>query len=488
MTSAGFGNHHRTVPVTRLTPLDTSFLRMETPDAHMHVAWRGRFRLPEDGPAVTLAGVRRQIAARVEIAPRFRQRLAPTPAGLAEPIWVDDEDFAVEEHVHLLADPRPALPLHRFDELADIHLSTPLPRDRPLWTLHLAERLEDGTAGILMKVHHAMVDGMSAVALALLLLDADPHAAAPAGPAPVWEPERAPHPARLAVDAVARASAEPWRVAGRLTRLAASTAGRSRLAEMAQGLARTVGDDVLPSAPACFLNGPIGPRRTLVGHAVPIGSLLDVKRARGVSLNDVALTVVAGALRRLALAGGREPAPLKVMVPVSRRAGEDAADPGNQIAFVFVELPVHLADAGARLAAVHEATQAFKAAGRAGAGEALLGALGMLPGPVQAQAAKVMSSPRMYNLVVSNIPGPRFPVYLLGAECVEALPVIPLSEGHALSIGMFSLPETLCFSGYADPGALPEVARLPAALDASIAELAPAVAPAPPRQKTGLSV
>ncbi|MDP9384163.1 MAG: wax ester/triacylglycerol synthase family O-acyltransferase, partial [Actinomycetota bacterium] len=181
------------MPLARLTPLDTSFLRMETPDAHMHVAWRGRFRLPDDGPPVTLARVRRQIAARLEIAPRFRQRLAPTPGGLAEPVWVDDEDFTIEEHVHRLADPRPALPARRFDELADIELSRALPRDRPLWSLHVAERLDDGTAGILMKVHHAMVDGMSAVALALLLLDAEPGAgpaAAAAGPPPVWEPER----------------------------------------------------------------------------------------------------------------------------------------------------------------------------------------------------------------------------------------------------------------------------------------------------------
>ncbi|MDP9385710.1 MAG: WS/DGAT domain-containing protein, partial [Actinomycetota bacterium] len=290
--------------------------------------------------------------------------------------------------------------------------------------------------------------------------------------------------------AVARAGTEPWRAAGRLARLGASAAGRTRLAETAAGIARTVGEDVLPSAPACFLNGPIGPRRTLVGHAVPIDRVLEIKRVRAVSLNDVALAVVAGALRRLALSGGRPADRLKIMVPVSRRAGEGAADPGNQIAFVFVELPVHLADPGERLAAVHEATQAFKAGGHAGGGEALLGALGMLPGPVQAQAAKVMSSPRMYNLVVSNVPGPRFPVYLLGAECVEALPVIPLSEGHALSIGMFSLAGTLCFSGYADPGALPEVSELPAALEASIAELAPAGAPARrrPRQKTGLSV
>ena len=137
------------------------------------------------------------------------------------------------------------------------------------------------------------------------------------------------------------------------------------------------------------------------------------------------------------------------------------ADMGNRIAFVFITLPVHLRDPLARLAAIREETAAFKETERASGGEALLSGLGMLPPPLQAPVARYAASARMYNLVVSNVPGPRVPVYLLGAECVEVLPAIPLSEGHALSIGVFTLRDRVCFGAYADPEALPQVRELP---------------------------
>jgi hypothetical protein len=158
-------------------------------------------------------------------------------------------------------------------------------------------------------------------------------------------------------------------------------------------------------------------------------------------------------------------------VPVSRRgAGEEAAM-GNRIAFVFITLPVNLRDPLARLDAIRAETAAFKGSGRAGGGEALLQGLGLLPLPLQAPVARFAASPRMYNLVISNVPGPRMPVYLLGAECIEVLPAIPLSEGHALSVGVFSLRDRLCFGVYADPEALPQAGELPGAIGAAADEL-----------------
>ncbi len=454
---------------SRLSALDTSFLRVETPAAHMHVAWRGRFRPPLGAVPITLERVRALVAGRLAAAPRFRQRLAFPPAALADPVWVDDPRFAVERHVVRLGGPHERPDRARFAALCDEQLGTPLPRDRPLWSLHVAPCLGDGTLGILMKIHHAMVDGTSALALALLLLDADPSARTPLEPPQAWRPDRPPSGARLAVDALAESGTEPLRAAGRLARAAAS----GQLAGTLRRTALAVGDDVLSAAPPSFLNAPIGPERALVGHTTPLRPLLDARRRHGVSLNDVALAVVAGAVHDLAIEHGRVPMPLKVMVPVSRRAGEEAGVPGNRIAFVFITLPVHLRKPEARLAAVHSETTAFKASGRAGGGEAMLGAIGLLPGPLQTRAARFASSARMYNLVVSNVPGPRFPIYLLGAECVEALPVIPLSEGHALSVGVFSLHDTLCFSGYADPGALPGIGAFPTLLERAVAALAP---------------
>ncbi len=447
----------------RLTPLDASFLHTETASAHMHVAWRGRFRPDPARPAITLARVQAQVASRLDSAPRFRRRLAFPPGGFAHPVWVDAERFDVRRHVVALGREGETLSQERFDALADTVLSRPLDRMHPLWEIHLAPSLEDGTVGLLMKIHHALVDGKSALAVALLLLDLDPEAPEPAAP----DTRRAgpgPGAARLAVDALVDSGTEPLRALGRAARAAGSPA---RLSGTLRRAALAVGEDVARAAPSSFLNHPIGPRRTLVGRSLAVADLLEVKHARGVSLNDVALAVVAGALRELSLLRHVAPAPLKVMVPVSRRAAGEEAAMGNRIAFVFITLPVNLRDPLARLEAIRAETAAFKGTGRAGGGEALLQGLGLLPLPLQASLARLAGSPRMYNLVISNVPGPRMPVYLLGAECVEVLPAIPLSDGHALSVGVFSLRDRLCFGAYADPEALPLARELPGAVAAA---------------------
>jgi diacylglycerol O-acyltransferase / wax synthase len=459
----------------RLTSLDASFLHNETATAHMHVAWKGRFAPNPDRDAITLARVRAQVASRLGAAPRFRMRLAFPPGGFAAPVWVDAEGFDLRRHVVALSGDDETLARAEFDVRADAALSSPLDRSHPLWEIHLAPRLEDGSVGLVMKIHHAMVDGKSALAVALLLLDLDPDAPEPAPPAEAWAGARAPGPAGLAVDALVESGAEPLRALGRAARAAGSP---PRLGGTLRRAALAVGEDVARAAPSSFLNPAIGPRRTLVGHTVDVQRLLDVKRARGGSLNDVALAIVAGALRQLALLRRVVPAPIKVMVPVSRRSEDELAEMGNRIAFVFITLPVHLRDPLARLQAVREATAAFKTSGRASGGEALMNSLGLLPPALQAPVARYAASARMYNLVVSNVPGPRVPVYLLGAECVEVLPAIPLSERHALSIGVFTLRDRVCFGAYADPEALPQVRELPAALSVATLELSATAAQA----------
>jgi WS/DGAT/MGAT family acyltransferase len=452
----------------RLTSLDASFLHMETASAHMHVAWKGRFRPDPARPPITLARVQAQVASRLDSAPRFRRRLAFPAGGFAHPVWVDADGFDVRRHVVALAGDGAPLSCARFDALSDAALSRPLDRMHPLWEIHLAPRLGDGTVGLVMKIHHALVDGKSALAVALLLLDLDPDAPEPAAPPEMGYAGPGRGSARLAVDALVDSGTEPLRALGRAARAAGSP---TRLGGTLRRAAMAVGEDVARPAPSSFLNDPIGPRRTLVGHSLPVEGLLEVKRAREVSLNDVALAVVAGALRRLALLRRVAPAPLKVMVPVSRRAAGEEAAMGNRIAFVFITLPVNVRDPLGRLDAIRAETAAFKGAGRAGGGETLLQGLGLLPLPLQAPVARFAASPRMYNLVISNVPGPRMPVYLLGAECVEVLPAIPLSEGHVLSVGVFSLRDRLCFGAYADPVALPQASRLPGAIGIAALEL-----------------
>ena len=200
--------------------------------------------------------------------------------------------------------------------------------------------------------------------------------------------------------------------------------------------------------------------------------IVRAKQRAGVTVNDVCLAAVSGALRELALLRREQPQPLKAMVPVSVRADDQRQDMGNQISFAFIELPVEVRSRAGRLERVHEATAAFKTSGRPAGTGAMLGALGLLPDPLKDRAARLASSPRVFNLTVSNIPGPRFPVYMLGAKLSEAYPVVPLAEQHALSIGMFSYMDDLFFGLYADPAVLPEVEEVPAYLEAEIAGLA----------------
>ncbi|WP_354698296.1 Putative diacylglycerol O-acyltransferase [Paraconexibacter sp. AEG42_29] len=472
---------------SRLTPLDSSFLRVESPTAHMHVGWKGIFSPRSDprhgwgGPSI--GELRQAVSGRLRHAPRFRQRLAFPPAGLGEPVWVDDERFSVEHHVVAMSGAHEALPRARFDALADDCLSRPLERDRALWRIELAPMLEDGNVGLVMKVHHAMVDGKSAVELALLLLDMAQDADLPQS-GDDWTPAVAPGARRLAMEAIADAGGESLRAVRSAARLASSPRGGVRLADTLRRAALAVSEDVMRPAPSSYVNVAIGPRRTLVHHTTPIKPLLAARKALvGATLNDVALTVVAGALRDLSLRSDRVPEPMKIMVPVSTRTAEETVDLGNRISFVFIELPVHLHRPADRLVRIQEATARFKKDDRASGGEAILGALGVLPDPLRDAAAKLAASPRMYNLTVSNVPGPRFPVYLRGCELQEAAPVIPLPDHHALSIGIFTYRDQVTFSGYADPAALPDVVHLPDAIAAAIAQLDQlqlTAAPAPP--------
>ena len=353
----------------RLTPLDASFLHTETASAHMHVAWMGRFRPEPVAPAdhararAGAGGVAARAGRRVPHAagvPARRVRGAGVGrrtrgSTCGATWWRSAAMTSCSRGGVRRAGRRGAL--------------QPLDRSHPLWEIHLAPRLEDGSVGLVMKIHHAMVDGKSALAVALLLLDLDPDAPEPAPPAEAWAADRAPGPARLAVEALVGSGAEPLRALGRAARAASSP---PRLGGTLRRAALAVGEDVARSAPSSFLNPAIGPRRTLVGHTVDVQRLLDVKRAWGGSLNDVALTVVAGALRQLALLRRVAPAPMKVMVPVSRRGEDEMADMGNRIAFVFIDLPVHLRDPLARLAAIRDATASFKDSERASGGEALM--------------------------------------------------------------------------------------------------------------------
>jgi WS/DGAT/MGAT family acyltransferase len=229
-------------------------------------------------------------------------------------------------------------------------------------------------------------------------------------------------------------------------------------------------EDLLPRAPDCGLNVPIAARRTLVGYHVSHGELR-AARARGGTLNDIGLAIVAGALRALAMRRGEQPqAPLKAMVPVSMRRSSEV-EPGNRISMPYIQLPVNLGSPIERLEWVRAQTQHLKASGRAEGTQTLYAAGGLVPAPLRSPLVKAMASPRAFNLTVSQSPGPRGAVHVLGCELQEVYSVVPITDGHALAIGMVRYRHELFIGCYADPDALPDVDEFPVLLEAEVRAL-----------------
>jgi WS/DGAT/MGAT family acyltransferase len=447
----------------RLSALDASFLAVERPTAPMHVGWVARFDTPEDGPSPTFDDLATHIAGRLHDAPRYRQRLADVPLEVHDPVWVDDHEFDPGDHL-FDAGPR------TLEELIDEVFSTPLARDRPLWEMWLKTDEPDGSIVLVGKAHHCMVDGIAALQLANLLLDREPGDWD--GPAPNgWAPVPAPSPterltkafADRAEDGAALALA-PFKLAGSPRKLLGVPAATRR------GM-RTLAHTVLPPARTSMLNQPGSPDRHLERVSRPLDDLRGVRRRYGVSLNDTFLAACAGALRRFALRRGEEPRPLKAMVPVNVRSGDDSEGTGNRISFLFVELPCDQPDPLVRLMTVHRATAQRKRDGEAADTDAALQALALMPKTVQRALAEAVAHPRLFNLVVSNLPGPALPLYLRGCRLRELHPAVPLAQRHALSIGVATVAGRACFGLYADKAILPDADVLAADLDASIDEL-----------------
>lgn len=455
----------------RLSALDGSFLRLETQQSHMHVGWSAAFAAPgDDRPRPSVEAMRELAAGRLHEVPWCRWRLDAAPLGISEPRWIEDADFDLSAHIVQLTAPEDRVSPKIFEVLRSTVLSAPLDRSKPLWQVFLVPRLEDGRVGMIGKIHHALVDGIAALQIVRLFVDSEPDVAP--RPAARWRPADrgglagwALHAAQTALgDGAGALRAGTDALIHPRSTVAAATRG-------ARQLATAVAEDVLPAAPTSQLNARIGSRRTLVGYHAP-RSLLRAARGRGGTLNDVGLTAVAGALRTLALRRGDEPQEaLKVMVPVSmRRHGEE--DAGNQIAMVYMPLPIHLPTSVQRLEWVREQTSRLKHTDRPEATATFVDSLGLVPPPLRTPLARALATPRQFNITVSQSPAPRGSIYLLGCELEEVYSVVPIAQGHALAIGMVRYRNELFFGCYADPDALPEVHDLPGLLEDELEELA----------------
>jgi WS/DGAT/MGAT family acyltransferase len=447
------------VTEARLSALDASFLAVETPTAHMHVGWVAMFGTGADGSVPSYGDLCDHIDLRLARAPRYRQKLAPVPLGLHNPEWIDDEAFSVERHVYRAAGP--------VSDLVDEVMSMPLRRDRPLWEMWICHDAERRSFAIVGKAHHCMVDGLAALELSSALLDLTPD---PGGcERDRWRAAPEPGGERLLVRGVRDRLAQqlgllrwPLRAAASPARAAKQTAAGALQVTSALGHS-------LHGAPTSVLNGPLSSHRCLAWTRRPLADLKLVKRTYGTTINDVMLAAVAGGMRAYLLRRGEEPVALKAMVPVSVRGPRDSL--GNRISFVFAALPCDESRPLGRLYKVHAAMSQRKRDREPEGTDLALQAAAHAPAPVQQTVARLMASPRTFNLVVSNIPGPAAPLYMLRSPLEAIYPVVPLADRHAVSVGMTTVRERACFGVYADPKTLPDVDVLAHDIDHALAEL-----------------
>jgi diacylglycerol O-acyltransferase / wax synthase len=455
----------------RLTALDVSFLYLEEPTTPMHVGGLAVFEPPGEGfdydRLVDL------IEHRISLVPRYRQKIKWVPGHLANPVWVDDATFDIAFHVRRSALPRPGSEA-RLRELVGRLMSRRLDRHRPLWEIYLVEGLQGGRIGIITKTHHAMVDGVSAVDIGQVILDVTPT------PREVgedlWMPAPAPSGPGLVVDAVTEIVRRPTAVVDTVRMgILDVRATASRVVGALGGLAAAARVAVRP-APDSPLNVSIGEQRRFGIARTDLDDYKRVRKAHGGTVNDVVLTAVAGALRSWLLSRGESvtsKTTIRAMVPVSVRAEHQQGTLGNRVSSYLVDLPVGEPNPIVRLSQVSYAMKAHKESGQSVAADALVALSGFAPPTLHSLGARVANgmTRRLFNVVVTNVPGPQFPLYAAGAQMLEMFPVVPLAKGQALCIGLTSYNGRVYYGLNADRDALPDVEVIGSLIEESLAEL-----------------
>jgi diacylglycerol O-acyltransferase len=452
----------------RLTALDASFLHQEGPTSHMHVGAVTLF----EGPPPPFAELLDTLRGRLHLVPRYRQKLSAPPAGTGRPLWVDDPNFNIEYHVRHTALPRPGSE-DQLLRLAARIFSQQLDRSKPLWEVWMVEGLHDGGFALITKTHHALIDGIAGVDLAQVIFDLGPVPAEVPHPDEPWQPEPEPS----ATDLLAAGALDLLRTGARAAAVAAALAARPseavRSARTAlEGLGEVAWAGLTP-APPTPLNVEIGPHRRFLGVRNDLADFKSVKDAFGGTVNDVVLTVVSGALRHwLSSRGVRtEGLELRALVPVSIRARDETGTLGNRIAAMRGPLPVYIEDPVARLRAVKVAMDGLKDSKQAVGAEVLASVQNFAPPTILAQASRLNFSTRLFNLIVTNIPGPQFPLYVRGRELVDVFPVAFLPKNHALAIAIMSYHGRMNFGLLGDYDALGDLDVIGEGIEASLAEL-----------------
>jgi WS/DGAT/MGAT family acyltransferase len=412
-----------------------------------------------------------EIVARLHLVPRYRQRLAFVPFNQGRPVWVDDPHFNATYHVRHTALPRPGGDAE-LKRLCGRVFSQALDRSRPLWELWLVEGLSDDRFAVVSKTHHALVDGISGVDIATVLFDTSPDPMPVAPPDQEWVPKPLPSDAQLLADAVLERATVPREI---VRGIRATLRGPRQVAErfgealVAVGAMAWAG---LQPAPPSPFNVRIGPHRRFTWVRGDLAEFKAIKNALGGTVNDVVLAAVSGALGNyMRLHGHDVEAPLKAMIPVSVRADVERGALGNRVAAMWAPLPVGVTDPVQRLHEISSSMRELKESGQAVGAQMLTELSGFAPPTIMAQAARLQARQRLFNLVVTNVPGPQVPLYMLGRELEALFPLVPLAVNTALGIAIMSYNGQMNFGLVCDYDAVADLETLAEELQSSIEEL-----------------
>lgn len=443
-----------------LSYLDASFLALESRTSHMHVAGVALFDaapLKSDDGGIDIARIRDHIRSKLQYIPRYRQRLEWVPYD-RRPVWIDDDRFNFDYHVRHTSLPRPGSDT-QLKELAGRIVSTKLDRSKPLWELWVVEGIEGDRFAIIAKIHHCMIDGASGVDLTTILLNVAPDPSIEE--TPVWDPRPAPTPTQLAV---AEAAKLTRRAIDRITHLGETLKdGRSvadRALDKSSAALNSLKSGWLTTSARTPLNPDLGPSRRFDWTDVPLDSVKRIKNSMGGSVNDVVLAITAGAIRGF-LIDNRSYDPsmteFRIMNPVSTRSASQKGKLGNQVAMWLLELPIGEADPAKRYQLIVERTLELKRSNHALGAATLVDLSSGTPITLLSLANRVVGPMiRPFNMTVTNIPGPQFPMYLLESQMIANYPMVPLWAQHGVGIALFSYNGRLLWGVQADYDTFPD--------------------------------
>jgi diacylglycerol O-acyltransferase len=450
---------------TMLTAIDAAFLHVDRLGSPIHV---GGVMVFEAGPLLDQDGelllddIRRLVAARLPEVPKLRCRISGSPGGVTRPSWVADEDFAIADHVDAVA-----LPDGSGDDalraLAEALYAEPLDPSKPLWHLRFVTGLDGDRVAVVERIHHALVDGVSGVDLATVLLDVTPE------PRPVVDHDDGIE-VQAGGDGLLDLPAAVLRSAASVARHPATFV--RRLADIAAGFGEVAGGGL--RAPRSSLNAPVGTARALRWIGAPLDEVRAVGKDHGGTVNDVVLAAVAGGVRSLLLARGEVVPPdatTRVLVPVSVRTADEHGALGNKVAALLVDVPIGLGDPDERIRAVARVTAHLKASHEADASAALLGAADLLPAAALRVAGPLVAHQPLVNLVVTNVPGVPVPLYLRGARMLVAHPFVPVTGNLTVNVAVLSYVDDLRLGITADRERCADVDAFVAGIAADLTRL-----------------